>query len=104
MKLKLDFVNKVPKQAIDNEIILVKDRAVKNKILKSSNKSLFKDKLFLEKKFFVKNIKDKNVCNDISNKYDCKSVHFAVEKVCRGAKQKAVFGGERPLHKCFKKV
>ncbi len=60
MKLKLDFVNKVPKQAIDNEIILVKDRAVKNKILKSSNKSLFEDKLFLEKKFSVKNIKDKN--------------------------------------------
>ena len=60
MKLKLDFVNKVPKEAIDNEIILVKDRAVKNKILKYSNKSLFKDKLFLEKKFSVKNIKDKN--------------------------------------------
>ena len=60
MKLKLDFVNKVPKQAIDNEIILVKDRVVKNKILKSSSKSLFKDKLFLEKKFSVKNIKDKN--------------------------------------------
>ena len=60
MKLKLDFVNKVPKQAIDNEIILVKDGAVKNKILKSSNKSLFKDKLFLEKKFSIKNVKDKN--------------------------------------------
>ena len=60
MKLKLDFVNKVPKQAMDNEIILVKDRSVKNKILKSSNKSLFNDKLFLEKKFSIKNIKDKN--------------------------------------------
>ena len=60
MKLKLDFVNKVPKQAKDNEIILVKNKANKKIILKSSNKSLFTDKLFLEKKFSIKNIKDKN--------------------------------------------
>ena len=60
MKLKLDFVNKVPKQAKDNEIILVKDKATKKIILKSSNKSLFTDKLFLEKKFSIKNVKDKN--------------------------------------------
>ncbi len=60
MKLKLDFVNKVPKQAKDNEIILVKNKANKKIILKSLNKSLFTDKLFLEKKFSVKNIKDKN--------------------------------------------
>ncbi len=60
MKLKLDFVNKVPKEAKDNEIILVKDKATKNKILKSLNKSLFTNKLFIEKKFFAQNIKDKN--------------------------------------------
>jgi leucyl aminopeptidase len=60
MKLKLDFVNKVPKQAKDNEIILVKDKATKKILLKSSNKSLFTDKLFLEKKFSIKNVKDKN--------------------------------------------
>ena len=60
MKLKLDFLNKIPKQAKDNEIILVKDKATKKIILKSSNKSLFTDKLFLEKKFSIKNIKDKN--------------------------------------------
>ena len=60
MKLKLDFVNKVPKEAKDNEIILVKDKATKNKILKSLNKSLFTNKLFIEKKFFTQNIKDKN--------------------------------------------
>ena len=60
MKLKLDFSNKVPKEAKDNEIILVKDKASKNKIVKSLSKSLFKNKLFLEKKFFVQNIKDKN--------------------------------------------
>ncbi len=60
MKLKLDFSNKVPKEAKDNEIILVKDKTSKNKIVKSLSKSLFKNKLFLEKKFFVQNIKDKN--------------------------------------------
>ncbi len=60
MKLKLDFVSKIPKQAKDNEIILVKNKATKKIILKSSNKSLFTDKLFLEKKFSIKNIKDKN--------------------------------------------
>ena len=60
MKLKLDFVNKVPKEAKDNEIILVKDKATKNKKLKSLNKSLFTNKLFIEKKFFTHNIKDKN--------------------------------------------
>ena len=60
MKLKLDFSNKVPKEAKDNEIILVKDKASKNKIIKSLSKSLFANKLFLEKKFFVQNIKDKN--------------------------------------------
>ena len=39
MKLKLDFLNKIPKQAKDNEIILVKDKATKKILLKSSNKS-----------------------------------------------------------------
>ena len=60
MKLKLDFINKVPKEAKDNEIILVKDKAAKNKSLKSLSKLIFKNKLFLEKKFFVQNTKDKN--------------------------------------------
>ncbi len=60
MKLNLEFVAKVPKVAKDNEIILVKDKSVKNKIQDSLNKSLFNNKLFLEKKFLVKNIKDKN--------------------------------------------
>ena len=54
MKLKLDFVNKVPKVAKDNEIILLKDKTTKNKIVKSLNKSLFSNKLFLEKKFLFK--------------------------------------------------
>ena len=60
MKLKLDFVTKVPKVAKDNEIILIKDKSAKHKIVKSLNNSLFTNKLFLEKKFLVKNIDDKN--------------------------------------------
>ncbi len=60
MKLKLDFVNKIPKDAKDNEIILVKDKTTKYKAVKLSNKSLFSNKLFLQKKFHVQNIKDKN--------------------------------------------
>ena len=30
MKLKLDFVNKVPKLAKDNEVILIKDKIIKS--------------------------------------------------------------------------
>jgi len=75
MKLKLHFINKVPKEARDNEIILVKDKSSKNKILKSLNKSLFNNKLFLEKKFLVQNIKEKNYiivnCLDTKN-----SLHY----------------------------
>ena len=75
MKLKLHFINKVPKEARDNEIILVKDKSSKNKILKSLNKSLFNNKLFLEKKFLVQNIKDKNYI--IVNCLDSKnSLHY----------------------------
>ena len=50
MKLKLDFVTKVPKEANDYEVILLKDKVIKNKIVKFVNKSLFDNKLFLEKK------------------------------------------------------
>ncbi len=59
MKLKLDFVNKVPKVAKDNQVILLKDKATQNKILKSLNNSIFANKLFLERKFLVQNINDK---------------------------------------------
>ena len=41
MKLKLDFVNKVPKEAKDNEVILLNNKITKNKIVKSLNKSIF---------------------------------------------------------------
>ncbi len=70
MKLKLDFISKTPKEAKDNEIILVKDKTSKNKIFKYLNKSLFSNKLFLEKKFLLKSINDKNYIfvNSMSSK------------------------------------
>ena len=60
MKLKLDFVTKLPKLAKDNEVILLKDKSIKNKELIYLNKSLFSDKLFIEKKFLIKNKSEKN--------------------------------------------
>ena len=54
MKLNLNFTNKVPKEAKDNEVILVKDKVSKNKELKTLNKSLLVNKLFLEKNFLFK--------------------------------------------------
>ena len=59
MKLKLDFVTKVPKVAKDNEIILLNNNTTQNKIVKSLNKSIFSNKLFLERKFLIQNINDK---------------------------------------------
>ena len=56
MKLKLDFTTKVPKVAKDNQVILLKDKSTQNKIVKSLNKSLFANKLFLERKFLIQNI------------------------------------------------
>ena len=59
MKLKLEFVNKLNKVTKDNEVILLKDKNTKNKILKSLNKSLFSNNLFIEKKFITHNLNDK---------------------------------------------
>ena len=59
MKLKLDFVIKVPKVAKDNQVILIKDKSSQNKVVKSLNKSIFANKLFLERKFLIQNINDK---------------------------------------------
>ncbi len=59
MKLKLEFAIKVPKVAIDNEVILLKDKNNKHKIIKYLNKSLFNNKLFLEKKFVTQIIDGK---------------------------------------------
>ena len=59
MKLKLDFVNKVPKVAKDNQVILLNNKNNQNKLFKSLNKSIFANKLFLERKFLIQNINDK---------------------------------------------
>lgn len=59
MKLKLDFVTKVPKVAKDYQVILIKDKTTQNKIVKSLNKSIFANKLFLERKFLIQNLNDK---------------------------------------------
>ena len=59
MKLKLDFVTRAPKVAKDNQVILIKDKTTQNKIVKSLNKSLFANKLFLERKFLIQNLNDK---------------------------------------------
>ena len=56
MKLKLDFVTKVPKVAKDNQVILLNNKSAQNKIVKSLNKSIFSNKLFLERKFLIQNI------------------------------------------------
>ena len=59
MKLKLDFVTKVPKVAKDNQVILLNNKTTQNKIVKSLNKSIFANKLFVERKFLIQNINDK---------------------------------------------
>ncbi len=59
MKLNLRFVIKTPKQALDNEIIFVKDKRIRNKILKPLNNHIFSNKLFLEENFLAKNINKK---------------------------------------------
>ncbi len=59
MKLKLNFVTKVPKVGKDNEVILLNNKTTQNKIVKSLNKSIFSNKLFLERKFLIQNINDK---------------------------------------------
>ena len=59
MKLKLNFVTKIPKVAKDNQIILLNNKTSQNKIVKSLNKSIFSNKLFLERKFLIQNINDK---------------------------------------------
>ena len=59
MKLKLNFVTKIPKVAKDYQIILLNNKTSQNKIVKSLNKSIFSNKLFLERKFLIQNINDK---------------------------------------------
>ncbi len=59
MKLKLEFANKVPKLAKDHEVILVKDKKINIKALNFYIKPLFSNKLFIDKKFLIKDINNK---------------------------------------------
>ena len=59
MKLNLKFVTKTPKQASENEIVFVKEKSFKNKILKPYNNQIFSNKLFLEEDFLTKNLNNK---------------------------------------------
>ena len=51
MKLNLNFVNKVPKIAKDNEIFLLTQKVIKNREIKQLTKSIFSNKLFSEQDF-----------------------------------------------------
>ena len=60
MKLNLNFVNKVPKIAKDNEIILLTQKVKKSKEIKELTKSVFSNKLFLEQNFLTKDYNNKS--------------------------------------------
>ena len=60
MKLNLNFVNKVPKTAKDNEIILLNQKVIKNKVIKQLSKSVLSNKLFSEQNFLIKEYNDKS--------------------------------------------
>ncbi len=59
MSLNLKFVTKIPKDASDNEIVFLKDKNIKNKIIKPLNKHIFSSKLFIEDNFLIKNLNNK---------------------------------------------
>ncbi len=60
MKLNLKFVNKLPKDAQDCEVIFLKEKNINNKYLKPLNKSIISNKLFSEKKFIKKDYNNKS--------------------------------------------
>ena len=60
MKLNLNFVNKVPKTAKDNEIIFLTQKVIKSKEIKQLSKSIFSNKLFSEEKFLSKDYNGKS--------------------------------------------
>ena len=67
MKLNLNFVNKVPKIAKDNEIILLTQKVKKSKEIKEITKSVFSNKLFLEQNFLTKDY-------NMNHSYHCMSL------------------------------
>ena len=60
MKLNLNFVNKAPKIAKDNEIILLNQKVIKSKEIKQLSKSILSNKLFSEQNFLAKDYNDKS--------------------------------------------
>mgnify|MGYP007000077947 CR=1 len=60
MKLNLKFVNKIPKTAKDNEIILLTQKVIKSKEFKKLTKSVYSNKLFSEQNFLTKDFNDKS--------------------------------------------
>ena len=54
MRLNIKFIKKIPKEGNDNEIIFLKDKNIKNKILKPIEKYIFSNKLFSEENFLTK--------------------------------------------------
>ena len=59
MSLNIKFINKIAKEGNDNEIIFIKDKNIKNKILQPLKKYIFSNKLFSEENFLTKNINNK---------------------------------------------
>ena len=60
MKLNLNFVNKLPKIAKDNEIILLTQKVIKSKDIRQLSKSVFSNKLFSEQNFLAKDFNDES--------------------------------------------
>ena len=60
MKLNINFTNKVPKMAKDNEIILLNQKTIKIKGIKQLTNTVFSNKLFSEQNFLAKDYKDKS--------------------------------------------
>ena len=68
MKLNLKFVNKISKDANDNEVIFFNQKNIKSKYLKSLNKSIFSTKVFLQNSFLKKDYNDKSYISTFSLK------------------------------------
>ncbi len=60
MKLNINFANKIPKVAKNNEVIFLKEKSIKRKDLNQLSKTIFSDKLFLEQNFLKKDHNNKS--------------------------------------------
>jgi len=60
MKLKVNFVSKIPKVAMVNELVFVKNKNIKNISLKPISKLILDNQLFKERLFFQKEYKGRD--------------------------------------------